>query len=413
MRGITIISLIVLAIHVPARAAELLDTYDKAIADAARTVPAAAKRGHIKRTSLSLYEKLGSNLAATFPKADITFLKARIANEKDYLATSLAWVMLAKLADRKEARDVVLRHCYAGRDKRSRPLAILSVSFMPTAARKGVAEAIASQQGHWYSRRDMFELLAYIGDEKTVKLLSKIAKKGWSEIEREAATKALEFLQAKMKQSVSEQKAWAQAGVRFWRARREVREAHIREQEPRYAAEQVANSGVKCPVAFLRRKIKDGDITKQHVLAEDVMAIILAGLQKNAELTSDLDRVAARVAASPSELLRWKWAVVSLVRIGNKAAMDVVYKHMKPDDAKKNEYIAEKLATYGTKSAVALLEKLSKDEKYKTSWPVFKLCLKSLKSRLDSKRTNPLKLDNKTSTRPNHRMKVFSQRGNK
>ncbi len=407
MRNNIMMFLGLLAVCVPARAAELSDTYDKAIADVQPTVRATWWKGRLNSQALSPFEKLGSNLAAKFPKADIQFLKAKIANKKDFVGRQVAWVMLAKLANRKDARNVILQHI--NDDDPLRWKAILAISFMPTAVRKDAAMFSATRIGCEVDIMEMIELVGYIGDEKTVKFLNKFAKQHKTGVIHEAIIRTLNGLQEKIKQSASEQKVWTQAGVRFWRAYREVEQPIVPKMKYLWAAELVANSGVKCPVSFLRRKIKDGDITKRHVLAKDIMAIILAGVQKEPELVSDLDRV---VTAS-SRRLRWDWAVISLVRIGNKAAMDIVYKQMKPDDAEKNKNIAETLATYGTKSAVAMLEKLSKDEKHKASWPVFELRLKRLKSRLDSKRTNPLKLDDKTSTRPNHRMKVFPQRENK
>jgi len=356
--------MVLLVLQIPSLAADPSQSLEKALMQAAKAVEATARDEHLNWRWLSPYEKAGADLASRFPDADIEFLKAQAENEKGDSVRKLAWVVLANLADhQKDARDMVSGRAIAG-DR----LAILSVSFMPEVAMKEVAECLVRQEGYWEGKQDIVELLGFIGDEDSLKALNDLVSRDNESLARPAAINALSCLQEKLKQTAAEQQAWSQCGVRCWRAMLEVSKPRLIGVEYVWAAEHVANSGVKCPVSFLRCYIKGGG----------VLAIILAGIQREPELVEDL----GAAAQSDSSLQRGK-ALGSLMRIGNKGAMDVLLKQMKPGATEENNRIAQILADHGTSASVELLERLVRDEKYSESWPTFKEAINKINERLE------------------------------
>jgi HEAT repeat protein len=361
-RGFPFMVLLVL-LQVSSLAAGPSQSLEKVFMQAAKAVEAAARDEHLRRGSLSPYEKAGDVLASRFPDADFEFLKAQAENEEGDSARKLAWMVLAKLAShQKDARDMVSGRAIAG-DR----LAILAVSFMPEAVRKEVAESLVRQEGYWQGKQDLVELLGFIGDEDSLKALNDLVGRNNERLARPAAIGVLPCLQEKLKQTAAEQQVWSQRGVCCWRAMLEVEEPRLVGPEYVWAAEHVANSGVRCPVSFLKCRIKAGD----------VLAIVLAGIQKEGELIEDLG-----VAAESNSVLQRGKALESLVQIGNKDAMDVLSRLMKPGATEENNRIAQVLADMGTESSAGLLERLVRDERYRDSWPAFEEAIKHIRERL-------------------------------
>lgn len=353
------ILLILLLVHVPARSADTPDAFGKAFEKAAESVDRHGKDWeHRDVWSLTPFDAVGDDLLSKFPDADVEFLKVALTNDHDQGVSNLAWIMLAKLSDHKEARDVIIKQACNEKDlgtpdyARARQ-AVLAVSFMPDAVRKEVAETIATQAKQWEFRKDMVELLSHIGDEESVKVLEKISKDERGHLQQ-SAVDALAYRQERLKQAADEQAAWTQCGILYWRVNREVDTPADYFGKYTWAAELLNITGVKFPVSFLRYHIKAGDRT----------AAILAGIQKETELVDDLDAVGA---------------LGSLIKIGNKEAMDALSKHITPENASR---IAESLGKSGSHEAAKLLERLLKDENYKDSWPVFERTLESINERL-------------------------------
>jgi HEAT repeat protein len=362
MRYVAITSMVLLSTFISlVVSAEAVESFGKAFIDATRADNSAAKDSHLQAWALSRHEKAGADLAAKYPDVDIKLLEERLKNTEDASVRSLAWVTLAKLSERKDAREIVYRRALTG-DK----LAILSVSFMPGKTRNEVAESIAIQGKTWECRTDMIELLSYIGDANSLKVLNELVELNKTGNVRQAAIKSMPCIHEKLKQPATEQVMWSQCGLRFWQATREIeRPCNLYGEFP-WIVNRIGSSGMKCPISFLRYRINSGD----------TIAIMLAGIQKESQLIECLG-----AATDTDSALQRGGAIESLIQIGNKDAMNELFKHLKPSAQEENRRILQILADCETSASVELLEQLIEDKEYRDLWPAIKQAIAGHKER--------------------------------
>jgi len=316
-----------------------------------------------EHNALSPYEPAGCRLASRYPEIGLEALEAKIADKDAAGVMNLGWVVLANLANRQEVKQLILQRALAG-DR----CAVLALSFMPAGPREEVARAVAVRGTDWRTRVDVVELLAHCGDADTIETLSGLQEKEENPRVREAMTQALRCLRTKLKQPASEREAWTACGLQYWRALREAPMTRLCNEAYSIAAHRLNEGGVRCPAPFL----------KCQVAGRDQIGIILAGIQREAELVPCLKDI----LSGQDEVLR-RLAMVSLIRIGYEDAMDAIRDEMRPGDTEHNKAIAHLLSMYGTGSSVELLERLVSDEEYRASWPDFREAIKQLKQRIE------------------------------
>ncbi len=339
--------------------------FDEAFAEAVKTAEAPKEREKYSRfdsCSLTPYARAGMDLATRYPAIDLQKLQKAIAGKKNTPAGRLAWVVLANLADREDARNVILCRAIEG-DK----TAILAISFMPPVAREDTAAEVVVRCGNTGGMADAIELLGCIGDNGTVEFLEVAAKIPNEDVSL-AAARALDCLKEKLRQAPTVQQVWTMYELRYWRTVREIAGADLGDADYDRVVEWLHEKNAKYPVQFLRCRINTGD----------PLAILLAGLQREKSLIDDLS-----AAAEAGNSRNRDMAFVSLARIGRWDAMAVLADQMKPDALEDNRNVAKVLASYGTDAAVELLKRLADDENYSRSKPVFEEAVKYLKQRLE------------------------------
>ncbi len=312
--------------------------------------------------ALSPYEPAGCRLASRHPEVGLESLEAKIADKDAAGVMNLGWIVLANLANRQEVKQLILQRALAG-DR----CAVLALSFMPAGPREEVARAVAVRGADWRTRVDVVELLAHCGDADTIEILSGLQEKEENPRVREAVAQALRCLRTKLKQTATDREAWTACGLQYWRALREAPMTHLYNERYSIAAHRLNEGGVRCPAPFL----------KCQVAGRDQIGIILAGIQREAELVPCLKDI----LSGQDEVLR-RLAMVSLIRIGYEDAMHAIRDEMKPGDTERNRSVAHLLSLYGTGPSVDLLERLVSDEEYRASWPDFRQAIERIRPRL-------------------------------
>ena len=145
-------------------------------------------------------------------------------------------------------------------------------------------------------------------------------------------------------------------------------------------AASAINAGFSFTIPFLRAKMRsDGILTAE----ENMLAVALAGEQKTAELVGDI------AALLEKEQIRTRLAITYLAKIGNEAAFQVIAEQIKPGGTKQNLHIARTLSNWPTEATAAFLEQLTKDERYRESWPDFETELGHTRASLKALENDP------------------------
>ena len=145
-------------------------------------------------------------------------------------------------------------------------------------------------------------------------------------------------------------------------------------------AASAINAGFSFTIPFLRAKMEVGGILSAK---ENMLAVALAGEQKAADLIADI------AALLEKDQIRTGFAVAYLAKIANEAAFQVIAEQIKPGETKQNLHIARTLSNWPTEATAAFLEKLTKDERYRESWPDFETELGHARASLKALENDP------------------------
>jgi hypothetical protein len=355
MRYLRLLLMALLTLQATSAAAAAPGAYETEFAKAVDTVLSTGKGQRLIWQAISPYEQVGADLASKFPTADLDFLSARTKNKDDQFSQKLAWVVLAKLSDRKEAREMVIEQAAAGNLS-----AMFAIALMPETVRREAAESVVRLTKSEETKGSIVTLLGGVGNAQDERLLDDLLRDDENRGVRHAAQASLVFLREKLGRKAEEQRLWSQCAAVCWQGNCEASRPSVPLMKYWWAAEVVVASGVKCPVAFLRCLIKQGE----------GIAIVLAGLQKEADLIEDLERAAETDLAD--------LAIGNLIQIGTKEAMDAVSRQFKAGALARNKQLVEMLRDSKSSEAIQRLERLGQDEHFKDLRPSIEDAIKRI-----------------------------------
>lgn len=277
---------------------------------------------------------------------EIAFLISK-AESHDRNEKCLALLTLARISENKQARETISRLMAA-----DSPLdnfgAIVAVTFMQP---EFIKEVVLS-----HATFGTYPLLAATGDKDTLEVLRKTkADLRTKPVTVDAVNRlnaAIALLDKRLSLPEEKQLTWRKYLLVLYRANCE-RPNFRGGGNHAIAAEALAKRGISVPAEILEVQIEN----------RDMVAIALAGIQKEEALVGALSDVATKVPEHA--------ALHSLAIIDSEASYKAIEHLAKPEDPDQNKSIARTLRSHASERSAALLEKLCKDEKYKDSWPAF------------------------------------------
>jgi len=297
---------------------------------------------------------------------EIPFLRTQAA-ERSGDRRCLALLTLALMAEHEDARDALLNLA-----KVDSPFALLALSFMEPQHIKDVATELARDPAA-YARYKVFPLLAACGGNDTLDWLRahKLALRDTPATDAviNDLGVAIAVLEKKLRLPEERQRIWQESLLLLWRANREL-PGFRGGNNHSISAQSLASRGISVPADVLEMQIRHGDL----------IAIALAGIQKEESLVGPLSEFASKGL--------WAGMVaVSLGQIGSDDSFRALAELLKPQDGAsaaqgRGQILRSLQWECPTQSMVDFLETLCKDEQYKESWPAFRRVIDSINARL-------------------------------
>ncbi len=300
-----------------------------------------------------------ARLAGKNAQVDVAFFQQIVAKAGEApIRVKLAALILGRTGI-KETRDCLLTLLV---DKPM--IAAQVVSHMSPNNLRGVAKHILATKKEAKLQIAATRWLWHVGDKGSLTMLKKMSEEVADATIRDELQIAIGMVTERLNNTPEGMEhQWIMQEVRYWRAQRDTGPCIVRTGTIIMIADLLAKEEA-FSTAYLRYKLRRGD----------PVAVVLAGRQRETSLVNDIQKIRGHH-------LDLGLKITSLLMIGNTAAMDAIVKEIKPGATKANKRIADILVYHGGKSSVAILKKLSKDKKYKASWPSFKEVLKDFERR--------------------------------
>ena len=308
---------------------------------------------------ISPFVSPGERLAAMATPGDLGYLRSQAKGK----CSSLALVILAKMAKNEDAREVL--QSLAMDDH---AIALQAVSYAEPQIIKTIAEHII-RDSKGQSKTKVMPLLAATGDAETLKWFREMLRNQANRFPSLSA--AVAILERRIALPDESQRIWQDALLVLWQANSQAPN-YVNGRDYISPAKVLQERGIEIPVELLALQIKN----------KDMVAIYLAGLRREAALVDSLSQVAGCLGRSRYEL----GVIWSLAAIGGKDAFKAIAEQMAPGN-RNNVDIAHTLTSCPSPHGAALLEELIKDERYRESWPAYRKELELIKAKLQAKGT--------------------------
>jgi len=343
---ISILFTCILSLNAPAQDAPPTQAYQELFTStAAEIIMKGTRDWGIPRSDIFPMMPYVERLEKSGLEADVPFLLS-IAKEKDGDESTFALLILL----RKGGNDAV-EGLYAASLKN--PNALILYFASPSDARAVAARMIGNKESALAVRYGA-SLLGTVGDANSLALLKNIEADVQDADGSARVRGAIRGIEARLLDTPEAQRdEWCKQQLLCMAARRIGRSAGG--WRVRLVASCIHKAGYEFTIPFLRAKMKNSD----------GLAIALAAEQKATELIDDISIIAGRGGREGT------MAMSSLGKIGTDLAFEAIGNQIKPGEIAHNRLVAAVLAAYPNETTAAILEKLTKDERYKESWPDF------------------------------------------